>query len=139
MLWEFKNTLVLVLQLAPKTQEIKVYWSNYSDLKRRCSIIENSRGNCEFVVTRIDDELDKPFYINFEFFVRTIQSKQYEPTQIPLHPVDQSSYNTLPVCTRLTINTRIHYIVLRGFSGAIWIRVSKVIGTLHDHAVFSSG
>jgi hypothetical protein len=123
------------LQLAPKTQEIRVHWHNYSDLTRRCSVIEKSRGDCEFVVTRVDDQPDQPFYLNFEIFVSNIQSKEYEPP-LKVHHIGLSSYNTIMKDPRSHVLTRAHYIILKGFNGAIWIRVSKVIGSLDNHAVF---
>jgi hypothetical protein len=124
-----------MLQLAPKTQEIKIRWDNYSDLKRRASIIENSRGDCLFNVTRIDDELPDPYYINFEFFVSNIQSKEYEPP-LETYTLNLSSYDANQKDVRSQVHTRSHYVILRGFNGSAWVRVSKITGRLNNHAVF---
>jgi hypothetical protein len=120
------------LEAAPRTQELRLRWHNPADLNRRYKIIMNARGGI-FPVTKAVEELDPPFFINFEFFVSLSRSPRVEP---PLSIFHAGVLDTEPLETRKTAVTRSHFVVLQGFSGLIWVRVSKIKGTLKDHVVF---
>jgi hypothetical protein len=115
------------LEPAPMTQEIRLKWHNFSDLKRRYSIIMNSRGDSIFNITRVDDHPQEQFIINFEFFVSRRQSREYIP--------QSGIYHTGLVPTvkmkdqRKEIMSRFHHILLKKFRGSLWIRVSKITGS----------
>jgi hypothetical protein len=125
-----------VLEKAPKTQEIKLKWNDYAELKRKFRFIDESRGNANFNVTCVNDQPEENYYINFEFFVSPSFHPKDAPTDIGIYHVGLS-YSTKPD-TRPKIMTRLHSIDLGGFSGSLWIRVSKIIGKLKEDAIFLS-
>jgi hypothetical protein len=124
------------LEPAPMSQEIRLKWHNLADLKRKESFISQARGDCVFNVTRVDDHPHEQFFINFEFFVSLNQSKDYLPPSRVTHT------GLIPLTTfndkRKQIATRAHQILLKGFSGSLWVQVTKIIGYHNDHAVFIS-
>ncbi|MGI0044334.1 MAG: hypothetical protein ACRD47_11545 [Nitrososphaeraceae archaeon] len=69
------------LEVAPMTQEIRLKWHNLSDLKRRYSLIEKSRTENIFNITRVEKAVAEPFFINFEVFISMKDSQEYEPPQ----------------------------------------------------------
>jgi hypothetical protein len=122
------------LEPSPKTQEIKIRWHNYADLKRRYSIIMNSRGDSVFNVTRADYHPQEHFFINFEFFVSLRQSRNYVPQSGIYHT------GLVPATKmrdqRKEARSRFHHILLKGFEGSLWVRVTKIIGSQDYDAVF---
>jgi hypothetical protein len=125
-----------MLETAPKTQEIRLKARNPADLKRRQKFIDDARGGI-FNVVKVKEEPDSDFYINFEVYVSTKQSKEELPPEVGYH-VAMSNYDTLTKEDREQIPVRLHYVLLKGFSGCLWVRVSKLKGTLHNHMVFLS-
>jgi hypothetical protein len=125
-----------MLETAPKTQEIRLKAHNSIDLKRRVKLIEDSRGSI-FNVVKVKQEPESDFYINFEIFVSTKQSRDDLPPNV-IYNVGMSHCNTVDKEDRKDIPTRLHYVLLKGFSGSLWVRVSKLKGTLHNHLVFVS-
>jgi hypothetical protein len=123
-----------VLERAPKTQEIKLRWKDYADLKRKFKWIEESRGGCKFNVTSVNDQPENEHYINFEFFV---SATRHELDSIPIMPTYHIGLSTYPVGTDLRRNivTRLHPVELKGYSGSMWVRVTKILGKLDQHAV----
>lgn len=121
------------LEEAPRTQEIRLPWPHFNELQRRHKLLMDARGDSEFVITRVDDEPpEAPYFLNFEFFVSTRKERDYEP---PLLVYNAGVLSELKD-KRTQILTRAHHIKLTNFSGSIWIRVSKITGTLKSHAVF---
>ena len=94
----------------------------------------SSRGDSIFNVTRADNHPQEPFFINFEFFVSLRQSREYIP--------ESGIYHTgLVPATKVKdqkkeVMSRFHHILLKGFSGSLWVRVSKIIGSQDYDAVF---
>src|SRR6266487_6314261 len=125
-----------VLEKAPKTQEIKLKWINYAELKRKFRFIDESRGNSNFNVTCVNEQPQDDYYINFEFFVSASSHPKDAPSDVGIYHVGLS-YNT-ESDLRPKIMTRLHSIDLRGFNGSLWIRVSKIIGKLREDAIFLS-
>lgn len=126
-----------VLEKAPKTQEIKLKGKDYAELKWKVRFIDESRGNSTFHVTCVNGQPEEDYYINFELFVSPTSHPQDAPADIGIYHVGLA-YNMKPD-TRSEIMTRLHNIDLKGFSGSLWIRVSKIIGKLQQDAVFLSG
>jgi hypothetical protein len=130
----FKDTSTL--EPAPRTQEIRLRGHNLSDLKRRYSIIEKSRGDCIFNGIFVDDRPQEQYFINFEFFVSLRQSREYTPPQNVRHtglaPITKFEDQ------RKMVMARVHPVLLKGFSGMLWVQASKIIGTHDSDSVFIS-
>jgi len=126
-----------MLEIAPRIQEIRLKGYNSNDLKRRFKLIEDARGNCIFNVVKVKQDPDSDFYINTEIFVSNKQSRDYLPPD-SVYSVGLTSYDTGTKEDRKEIPIRLHYVILKGFSGSIWIRVSKLKGKLNNHIVFVS-
>ena len=114
-----------MLEAAPNTQEIRLKGYNQADLERRYKLIEDARGNCIFNVVKVKQQPDSDFYVNIEIFVSNKQSRDYLPPDFIYH-VGLSSYATWTKEDRKEIPIRLHHVILKGFSGSIWIRVSKL-------------
>lgn len=73
------------------------------------------------------------FFLNFEFFVSTNQSHEYEPPPKVYHT------GLVPIThlkdQRKTIMTKLYHFFLKEFSGYLWVRVSKIIGNHNDYAM----
>jgi hypothetical protein len=120
------------LEEAPRTQTLRLRWQNPADLNRRYKIIENARGGV-FRVIEAAEQVEPPFFINFEFFVSLNPSPKAEPPSrlfaIKGQDFESDETRIIDVSTRATI------IKPQGFSGLIWIRTSKIKATLGDHHI----
>lgn len=125
---------VSVLELAPRTQEIRLKGHTWNELKRKYSFIDKSRGDCIFNAVFVDDKPQERYFINFEFYVSLRKSREYTPPENVYHtglvPVTQFKEQ------RKKVMTRVHPVLLKGFSGMLWVRVSKIVGTHDDDSVF---
>jgi hypothetical protein len=119
------------LEAAPRTQTLLLRWHNAADLNRRYNIIMDARGGV-FPVTEAVEDIEPPFFINFEFFVSRNRSPRAELRSRLFHA---GVLDTDHVETRKNALTRSHFIMVQGFSGLIWIRVSKIKGALKNHVV----
>jgi hypothetical protein len=124
-----------MLEKAPKTQEIRLKGFNQVDIRRRSKLIEDARGECIFNVVKVKENPETEFYINIEIFVSSIQSRNYLPPE-NVYSVGLSLYDTVLKEDRKYIPTRLHYSLLKGYSGALWIRVTKLKGKLNNHIVY---
>jgi hypothetical protein len=119
------------LELAPRTQTLRLRWHNPADLNRRYKLIMDARGGV-FPVTEAPEELEPSSFINFEFFVSLNHSPRAELRSRLFHA---GVLDPDQVETRKNAPTRSHFIIVQGFSGLIWIRVSKIKGALKYHTV----
>lgn len=124
-----------VLELAPKTQEIKLRWKDYADLNRKFKWIDESRGGCKFNVTSVGGQPDSDYYINFEFFVSATHHEKDAILTTGVYHVGLSSY-PVGIDPRHDIMTRSHYVELKDYEGSMWVRVTKILGKLKEHAVW---
>jgi hypothetical protein len=124
------------LEPAPMTQEIRLRWNNLADLRRRYSIINSARGDCIFNVTFVDDKPKEQYFINFEFFVSLNKLREYTP------PLEIYHTGLVPTTQmkdqRSKVMSRAHMVILKEFTGCIWVRVSKILGSHTYHAIFMS-
>ena len=125
------------MERAPQTQEIKIKGKNYIDVKRKSKFIDESRGGCRFHVTSVNDNPGDDYYINFEFFISATRHRKDAPSTAGIYHIGLSGYDT-GTDSRKNILTRLHQVRLQGFNGSLWIRVSKIVGKLEEHAVFLS-
>ena len=125
------------MTLLKKTQEIRLKGYDQTDLKRRFKLIEDARGNCIFNVVKVKQDPESDFYINIEIFVSNTESRNYLPPDM-VYSVGLSLYDTDLKEDRKNIPTRLHYVILKGFTGSLWVRVTKLKGRLNNHIVFVS-
>ena len=123
------------LEGMPSSQEIRLYGNNIADLKRKFSFIMKARDESIFHITSVEDFGVDPWYLNFEFFVTT-SSEKHSP-QVGVTDVGGPSATIYEA--RNDIVTRAHRIILDGFNGSIWIRVSKIRGIISCDALTVSG
>ncbi len=120
------------LEAAPRTQTLRLRWYKQADLNRRYKIIQDARGGI-FPVLESVEQLESPFFINFEFFVNLNPSPKAEPpTRLFAAEVPDSESGETKI---IDVPTLASIIKPQGFSGLIWIRTSKIKTTLKEHHV----
>ncbi|MGH2612615.1 MAG: hypothetical protein ACRDFB_06145 [Rhabdochlamydiaceae bacterium] len=122
------------LESMPEKQGIIVN-SHSGDISRRVSIILDSMKKSIFQVTEVRDKVESPYFIIFEFFISTNQLPDFPDVKV----FDLRGTSATIEDKRSEVLTRNHRIFLRGFSGTIWVRVSKIRGSIPSHAIFVSG
>jgi len=125
-----------MLEKAPSTQEIRLKGFHQNDINRRHKLIQDARGGLFNIVKSMNDP-GTDFYINVEIFVSTIQSRDYLPPD-KVYSVGMSSYDTGIKEDREHVPIRLHYVLLKGFSGSLWIRITRLKGRLGNHLVYIS-
>ena len=120
------------LEVAPRTQTLRLRWHNPAELNRRYKIIEDARGG-RFPVIEAAEQIEPPFFINFEFLVSLNPSPRAEPPSRLF--AAEGSYSESIERKIIDIPTRASFIQPQGFSGLVWIRTSKIKTMLKDHHV----
>jgi hypothetical protein len=114
--------------------EIRIKGRTPNELKRKYSFIDKSRGDCIFNAVFVDDKPQERYVINFEFYVSLRKSREYTQPENICHtglvPVTQFKEQ------RKKVMARVHPVLLKGFSGMLRVRVSKIVGTHDDDSVF---
>jgi len=123
------------LELMPKKQKIQLY-GDINRLKKIESFIQESRNDAIYQSTKLDDDsILTDFFWQFEFFVSLSKNRDDFPTNsITARKMSGTTIND----TRTQAHARTHQILLKGFDGSIFIRVSKILGTMSTPSVFFS-
>lgn len=123
------------LERCPKEFRITLY-DTIDEIKRRAPVINDSRKNGIFQTMFVTDNDAQKFFWYLEFFVNLTQNRDNYPrgTTIIMPNSDTSIEDSRNEAPR-----RIHQIFLDGFSGSIFVRVSKIKGSIKHHMIFESG
>ena len=124
------------LEFMPRSQEIRISGFTMNDLTRRFKDFMYSRSGSIFPISKIKGEVEEPYYINFEFFVNLKQTRDYIPPDEVFH---LSNLTEETLVNELPINSRSVRVLIGSFSGAIWIRASKLRGKLTEDMIIRSG
>lgn len=123
------------MEKLPSVLEI-IHPGQTNELKQIGSVMANAINKSIFNITTLHDEQNEEFFWQFEYFVNTSQNKDNYP-QIPVTKIGGSGVTIRD--PREQAPTRTHHIILNGFKGSIFIRVSKILGTLENPIMFLSG
>jgi len=135
-LW-FVLRIKVLTSLEPTPEKIIMKMSaSDKEIDRRTPIIMKSRQNAIFQSTLLGDELKEEFIWQFEFFVNTTQDWKNTP-QVP--NIGASNSGVVIKDARKKVPIRDHMVLLDGFDGCVFIRVSKIIGTMTDPIQFIPG
>jgi len=134
--WRINDNLILwfVLQARsvndfekmPKQIKVSIEHTN-SDIDRISKEIINARDGSIFQITKVNNEIEKPHIINFEFFIS--QERKVILDSIPIY------FNTpqkLLLEKVEQLPSRTHHVKIPNFESTIVIRVTKIPG-IHDH------
>lgn len=123
------------LEVCPKKLQI-IQKGPLRKLKRIAQIIKESREQAIFQGTLVNDELERDFFWQFEIFISNRNNSDYYP-ELPLNK--QGNNDVTINDEREETPSRIHQVFLAGLNGSIFIRVSKVIGTINTPIQIISG
>jgi hypothetical protein len=118
-------------ELAPSTQLYRLRGKNQNDLNRRHTLIYESRKNAVFNIVSIDDKNLGQYYLNIEIF---LSYGIGEFPEIKIFPAGVAMRGWKD--SRKDIMTRLHKIDIPEFEGTIWIRLSKIAGTILGDAIY---
>jgi len=123
------------LELMPKKQKIQLY-GDVNRLKKIESFIQDSRNDAVYQSTKLeDDSILTDFFWQFEVFVSLSKNKDEHPiTPVTIRKMPGTTIND----TRTQATARTHQVILKEFNGSIFIRVSKILGTITTPSVFFS-
>jgi len=119
----------------PNEQEVNLK-ASLSEIKRRVPIIHEARKGSIFQIVHVDEKLGQPFFWYFEFFVNTSPDREnYPHSPVIVVPTSQTTL----LNKRREAPTRTHHMLIEGFKGSIFIRVSKFRGSMKSALEFVSG
>ncbi|WP_148313079.1 hypothetical protein [Nitrosopumilus adriaticus] len=131
----FKISDLNKMDLLPKELRFELYES-LDEIKRRLPIITKARENGIFQVTELNDKEKSPFFWYVEFFISKSNKKEDHPKS-PV--IVMPNKDTKILEGRKKAMMRTHQVFLDGFDGSVFVRVSKVQGTINSHIIFESG
>lgn len=123
------------LEKTPKKQKIVLQSPNFLDLKRRHKEMINSRKNSIFHITELDYDINKNYYLNYEFFVSKEKLIDYPTIETIYTAKHLSSNKELPHVEK----SRAHILSINDFSGSVYVRITKNPGILEEDAVIIPG
>ena len=127
------------LENLPGKLEILLDCPSSSELKRRFDIIENSRKNSEFPITFVKQIQQKPYFLNFEFFITSNFEILKEKNYLLPQQIFTATKNLGNIQNQNNIKSRFTPIKIEGFNRLLVVRTSKIKGILKFPAIFISG
>lgn len=122
------------LEIAPKSQSITIQGPHQNELKRRLKELLKARDGSVFYISKLEHYPEEQWYLNIEFFINGKPANK-DLGQVPLSTARHLS----DVVNGTTNRGRETPVALNQFPGLVWVRVTKMPGTLQEDILFIQG
>lgn len=113
-----------------------VYHNSRTEIEKKIPMLKDARENGIWKITKLDDDTTEEFFWQFEFFVNTTKELNNYPTV----PVLAGGGKGIVIRDkRKQAPIRTVPIEIEDFVGLVYLRISKIFGTLEHPLMFFSG